>query len=133
MPNGWAGSRRLCICVERSLLRCFIEVAGQSSEASSATKARAKARAAEQAPLYESKDSGHGSGSCSAAVRLGYSKPLANTASVGVTLLDGVDGALPPIPLVATTVQVTATPLLRPLTMIGDPGPFALCVPQVAV
>ena len=61
------------------------------------------------------------------------SNPFANNASVGVTLFDGADAALGPMPLLATTVQVTATPLLRPATTIGEAAPFMLCVPQVAV
>ena len=33
----------------------------------------------------------------------------------------------------ATTVHVTATPLVRPVTTIGDPTPEALCDPQRAM
>jgi len=51
----------------------------------------------------------------------------------GVTEFDAADGKLGPIPLVAITVQVTATPLGNPVTTIGEPLPPALCAPQVAV
>ena len=44
----------------------------------------------------------------------------------GVTLFDGADGALFPTAFVAITVQVTATPFVRPLTVIGDPAPELL-------
>ncbi len=51
----------------------------------------------------------------------------------GVTLADGAEGTLLPIALVAITVQVTAVPLVRPVTMIGDAVPLCDCAPQVAV
>ena len=39
----------------------------------------------------------------------------------GVTLLDGAEGRLVPITLVAVTVKVYGVPLVRPVTMIGPP------------
>ena len=53
-----------------------------------------------------------------------------------VTVFDvkyGADGALLPTVLVATTEQVTGTPLVRPVTVMGEVAPDPLCVPQVAV
>ena len=44
----------------------------------------------------------------------------------GVTLLEAAEGALLPAAFVATTVQVTATPLLRLPTTIGEAGPPVL-------
>ena len=40
-------------------------------------------------------------------------------APTGVALLEGAEDGLTPIPLVAVTVKVYATPLVRPLTVIG--------------
>jgi hypothetical protein len=51
----------------------------------------------------------------------------------GVTLLDAADGKLLPTLLVATTVQDTDAPLLRPATTIGDAVPLILWLPEVAV
>ena len=51
----------------------------------------------------------------------------------GVTLFEAADGGLSPTALVATTVQVTGTPLVRPVTVMGEFVPEALSVPQVAV
>ena len=51
----------------------------------------------------------------------------------GVTLFEAADGALFPTELVATTVQVTLTPLVRPDTVMGEVVPEALWAPQVAV
>ena len=53
--------------------------------------------------------------------------------AVGVTLLDDADGLLLPCALVAITVQLTLTPLGRPVTVNGGPAPVALWLPQVAV
>ena len=50
----------------------------------------------------------------------------------GVTLFEAAEAAPLPTALVALTVHVTATPLVRPVTVIGDVVPVALCVPQVA-
>ena len=48
--------------------------------------------------------------------------PLKVTAGpVGVTLLDGADGALTPATLVAVTVKVYGIPGVSPETMIGPP------------
>ena len=52
---------------------------------------------------------------------------------VGVMLADGIDALLGPNILMATTVQVTAVPLVRFMTVIGEAIPFALRLPQVAV
>ena len=54
-------------------------------------------------------------------------------ALAGVTLFEGSEGALEPTPLLATTVQDTATPFVRPVTAIGEFAPVAVRVPQVAV
>ena len=51
----------------------------------------------------------------------------------GVTLFELADAAPVPIAFVAFTLQVTATPLARPLIVIGDAGAVALCAPQIAV
>jgi hypothetical protein len=51
----------------------------------------------------------------------------------GVTLLDALEEALVPIPFVAVTEHVTEVPLVSPLTTMGEDGPPALCVPQVAL
>ena len=51
----------------------------------------------------------------------------------GVTLFESRESTPVPTALVATTRQVTGTPLARPVTVIGDPVPLPLCVPQVAV
>ena len=47
--------------------------------------------------------------------------------------MDAADGALLPTALVATTVQVTLTPLVRPITAMGELAPDALRAAQVAV
>ena len=44
----------------------------------------------------------------------------------GVTLFDAADGSLSPTAFVATTVQVTGTPLVRPVTVMGEVAPDAL-------
>ena len=56
-------------------------------------------------------------------------------AACGVTLFDAADGALVPMALMATTVQVTATPFVSPVTVIGDVswGGDEVIAPQVAV
>ena len=51
----------------------------------------------------------------------------------GVTLFDAPDAALSPTLLVASTVHVTATPFVSPLTKMGEDEPELLCVPHVAV
>ncbi len=51
----------------------------------------------------------------------------------GVTLADGAEATLLPIALVAITVQVTAVPLVRPVTVMCDALPDWDCAPQVAV
>ena len=51
----------------------------------------------------------------------------------GVTLFDTADEALFPTAFVASTVQVTAVPFVRPVTVIGEAGAEVLRVPQVAV
>ena len=50
----------------------------------------------------------------------------------GVTLADGDDSRLLAKALLALTVHVTAVPLMRPLTMIGEPAPVANVEPQIA-
>ncbi len=52
---------------------------------------------------------------------------------LGVTALDAPDDALFPAAFVARTWQVTAVPLARPLTVIGEAEPVPLWVPQNAV
>ena len=47
-------------------------------------------------------------------------------APAGVTLFDAADEALFPTVFVANTVQVTAVPFVRPLTVMGELGPEAL-------
>jgi hypothetical protein len=47
----------------------------------------------------------------------------------GVTELDGDDGTLVPIELVAVTVNVYAVPFVRPVTVIGDETPDASMPP----
>jgi hypothetical protein len=39
----------------------------------------------------------------------------------GVTLFEAAEAALEPIALIATTVKVYAVPLVRPVTVIGEP------------
>jgi hypothetical protein len=51
----------------------------------------------------------------------------------GVMLPDGAEAGPVPMALVAVTVHVTGVPLARPVTVMGDVGPLALCAPQVAV
>ena len=51
----------------------------------------------------------------------------------GVMLFDGDDAEPVPIILRAVTLQVTATPMLRPLTVIGDDIPVLLWLAQVVV
>ena len=51
----------------------------------------------------------------------------------GVTLLDAADTALLPAALLATTTQVTADPLVNPLTTMGGVDPVLLWFPQVAI
>ena len=51
----------------------------------------------------------------------------------GVTLFDADDARLLPTAFVAFTLHVTATPLVRPTTVIGEPADVALCAPHVAV
>ena len=65
---------------------------------------------------------------------------LRESTLVGVSgaVLDGVtlavaEGALLPTALVAITEQVTATPLVRPVTVSGDANPVVLSPPQVTV
>ena len=52
---------------------------------------------------------------------------------VGVTVLETPESTLLPAALVAKTVQLTGTPPVSPVTLIGEPGPVALCAPHVAV
>jgi hypothetical protein len=47
----------------------------------------------------------------------------------GVTLFDGAEGALTPAMFVAVTVNVYAVPLVRPVTVMGDPAELALMPP----
>ena len=54
-------------------------------------------------------------------------------ATFGVTLFDATEGAPVPKALVAATVQVTAVPLVNPVTVIGDAAPVFERPPQVAV
>ena len=54
-------------------------------------------------------------------------------AVAGVMLLETAEAVLVPATFVATTVHVTAAPFVRPATMMGDPGPEALCAPHVAM
>lgn len=51
----------------------------------------------------------------------------------GVTLLDAAEAALLPAAFVANTVQVTAVPFVKPVTVRGEPAPEAVCPPHVAV
>jgi hypothetical protein len=51
----------------------------------------------------------------------------------GVTEFEAEDAAPVPTALVAVTVQVTGVPLVRPVTVIGEVVPPALCAPQVAL
>ena len=51
----------------------------------------------------------------------------------GITLFEALEAPLFPTALVATTVQVTATPFVRPVTTIGEAEPDALMAPHVAV
>ena len=51
----------------------------------------------------------------------------------GVTLLDAAAATLLPAALLATTTQVTADPLVNPLTTMGGVGPVLLWFPQVAI
>ena len=60
--------------------------------------------------------------------------PVGGSGTVmGVTLTGGADAALAPAMLLATTVHVTVTPMVRPETTIGDAAPLLLDAPQVAV
>src|SRR5258706_5246835 len=51
----------------------------------------------------------------------------------GVTALDGAEGALGPTPLVAVTVNVYRSPLVRPETVIGLPTADAVWPPFACV
>ena len=51
----------------------------------------------------------------------------------GVTLFEAADAALFPTAFVASTVQVTGAPLVRPVTTMGEAEPEMLWVPHVAV
>ena len=51
----------------------------------------------------------------------------------GVTLLEAAEGTLLPTALLASTVQVTGVPFVKPLTTMGDAVPVWLCAPQLAV
>ena len=51
----------------------------------------------------------------------------------GVPLFEAAEATLLPTAFVALTMHVTATPLVRPVTVIGELVPVALCMPQVAV
>ena len=53
--------------------------------------------------------------------------------AIGVTLLDTADGTLLPATFVAITVQVTAVPFVRPVTVIGEAGAETLRAPHFAV
>ncbi len=55
-------------------------------------------------------------------------RPLA-----GVTLFEAAEAALLPAELVATTVNVYAVPLVRPVTVIGLALPVAVIPPGVEV
>ena len=48
---------------------------------------------------------------------------------VGVTLFEAAEAALVPIALIATTVNVYAVPLVRPVTVIGEPVLVAVSPP----
>ena len=50
----------------------------------------------------------------------------------GVTLAV-LDAAPEPTALRAVTLQLTAAPLVRPVTVMGDAAAVAVCAPQVAV
>lgn len=54
------------------------------------------------------------------------------TVAVGVTPFDAAEAAPLPTAFVASTVQVTGMAVVRPVTVIGEDGPAALCVPHVA-
>ena len=51
----------------------------------------------------------------------------------GVTLFEAAEAALFPLAFVAITVHVTAVPLVRPVTVIGEVEPDTLWLEQVAV
>ena len=51
----------------------------------------------------------------------------------GVTLLDAAEATLLPAALLATTTQVTADPLVNPLTTMGGAAPVLLWLPHVAM
>jgi len=51
----------------------------------------------------------------------------------GVTELLALDAELVPIAFVAVTVKVYATPLLKPVTVIGDEPPLAVKPPTFDV
>ena len=62
----------------------------------------------------------------------GLAKVMVCTA-LGVTLFDAAEDAPMPTPLVAVTVKVYATPLVKPVTVIGDAAPDAFAPPGKAV
>jgi hypothetical protein len=53
--------------------------------------------------------------------------------AIGVTLLDAAEAMPEPTALRAVTAHVTAVPLVKPVTVIGDAVAVAVCAPQVAV
>ena len=53
------------------------------------------------------------------------------TVATGVTVLEDADAGPLPIELLAITIQLTGTPFVRPITVIGEATPVALTAPQV--
>ena len=53
--------------------------------------------------------------------------------ATGVTAFDAAESALIPTALMAVTRQVTLTPLVKPVTVIGEAVPPALWAPQLAL
>ena len=66
---------------------------------------------------------------------LGTAVPIVGApgAPTGVTLFEAPEAALVPIALIATTVNVYAVPLVRPVTVIGEPVLVAVSPPGEAV
>ncbi|MNU98234.1 hypothetical protein D3C71_883390 [compost metagenome] len=51
----------------------------------------------------------------------------------GITLLDAADASPVPAALLAVMVKVYATPLVKPVTVTGEPAPVAVTPPGLAV
>jgi hypothetical protein len=62
----------------------------------------------------------------------GFAKVIV-CAAIGVTLFDAADTPLRPAELVAVTLKLYAVPLVRPVTVKGEPVPLAVKPPGLEV